>query len=196
MHSGDIRQQLRAARRALASADQKKAAKALTQRLISQTFFLQAKHIGLYLANDGEIDPHGIIQAASSLNITCYLPVIDRATNNSLCFAEYNEKTELKPNKFNILEPFITNKDCRLPKDLDLILMPLVGFDREGNRIGMGGGYYDRTLAFMNTTKRDAPKLIGLAHSCQEVSSIDRQSWDITLNLIATEKQIICAKPR
>ncbi|MDG0970153.1 MAG: 5-formyltetrahydrofolate cyclo-ligase [Porticoccaceae bacterium] len=196
MDSGDIRQQLRTARRSLASADQKKAAKALTQQLISQTYFLQAKHIGLYLANDGEIDPHGIIEVASSLNIICYLPVIDRATNNSLCFAEYDENTELKPNKFNILEPVITNKNSKPPKDLDLILMPLVGFDREGNRIGMGGGYYDRTLAFMNTNKRDVPTLIGLAHSCQEISSIDRQSWDITLNLIVTEKQIICAKPR
>jgi 5-formyltetrahydrofolate cyclo-ligase len=74
--------------------------------------------------------------------------------------------------------------------------MPLVGFDRLGNRMGMGGGYYDRTLAFMSEHHSGKPKLVGLAHSSQEVELISQQSWDIPLHVIATDREIICVKQR
>jgi 5-formyltetrahydrofolate cyclo-ligase len=74
--------------------------------------------------------------------------------------------------------------------------MPLVAFDRRGNRMGMGGGYYDRTLAFMAGGRRLQPKLVGLAHSGQEINQISQQSWDIPLHLIATNQEIICARQK
>jgi 5-formyltetrahydrofolate cyclo-ligase len=79
---------------------------------------------------------------------------------------------------------------------LDIILLPLVGFDRSGNRIGMGGGYYDRTLAFVAAGNRPAPTLVGLAHSSQEVSSVSTQKWDIPVNQIITDREIICARQK
>ncbi|MDC0524023.1 5-formyltetrahydrofolate cyclo-ligase [Porticoccaceae bacterium] len=82
------------------------------------------------------------------------------------------------------------------PQSLDVLFMPLVGFDRQGNRIGMGGGYYDRALAFMKEQENPSLTLVGLAHSIQEVPQISSQSWDIPLHLIATEKELICARPR
>ncbi len=74
---------------------------------------------------------------------------------------------------------------------LDIILLPLVGFDRYGNRLGMGGGFYDRTLARLNHCDMKRPLLIGLAHHCQEVEQLQTQSWDIPLDIIATDKELI-----
>ena len=74
--------------------------------------------------------------------------------------------------------------------------MPLVGFDRHGNRLGMGGGYYDRTLSFMSMKKSPAPQLVGLSYSFQELPKIVAQDWDIPLDYVVTEKEIICAKAK
>ena len=146
--------------------------------------------------NDGEIDPALILSSANQLSKQCFLPVIDPKSENSLYFASFNANTKLQPNRYGILEPVFIDSEIQPVTKMDLLLMPLVGFDRTGNRMGMGGGYYDRTLAFMKGIEKPALTLVGLAHSGQEVSQISSQSWDIPLHLIATEKEIICVKPR
>ena len=101
---------------------------------------------------------------------------------------------QFKKNKYGIREPespTLVDANC-----LDVVLMPLVGFDRTGNRIGMGGGFYDRTFQFLSGRKKTKPLLIGLAYSIQEVANIPNRPWDIPLNFIATENEIICAKQK
>ena len=80
-------------------------------------------------------------------------------------------------------------------KYVNVVFLPLVGFDRSGNRIGMGGGFYDRTLA-NSTLQNRHPLLVGLAHSCQQMDPIEHQTWDIPLQKIATDQEIICAKQK
>ena len=196
MNSGDTRQQLRAKRRSLSTVEQHSASQHLVSSLRRETFFMRAKRAALYLANDGEIDPGELLETALKSGKQCFLPVLHPMKKNSLCFIEYSPKTQLVANKFGILEPVFNTAQIAPAWSLDIIFMPLVGFDRQGNRMGMGGGYYDRTLAFMNVQKKLKPKLVGLAHSCQEVDLICQQSWDIPLHLIATDREIICAKPK
>ena len=148
------------------------------------------------LENDGEIGTSHIINMALESNVSCFLPVLDFTAQNNLCFVRYDKGTPLHKNKFGILEPSLNEKNSIDPAKLDVIFLPVVGFDRSGSRLGMGGGYYDRALEFTKLHKLDKPKLVGLAHSIQEIKSIHRQVWDIPINFIATEKEIICVKQR
>lgn len=104
-------------------------------------------------------------------------------------FHLYQGQRRLVKNKFDILEPH-TSSPSIIPQQLDLILMPLVAFDASGNRLGMGGGYYDRALSFKRNGIRTAPILIGLAHSQQQSPALTPEVWDVSLDYIATEKKI------
>ena len=192
MNTGEIRKNIRTKRRALTPAQQQTAALHLATLIAQQGFFLRAKRIGIYLANDGEIDPSLLMGIALNANKSCYLPIIHPLQFNRLYFGEYREGDHLKANRFGILEPQFNSTQVAPIWTLDFILLPLVAFDRSGSRIGMGGGFYDRTLAAC-ANQPSRPTLIGLAHSCQEVESISQQSWDIPLDQIITEREIINA---
>ncbi len=192
MNTGDIRKTLRAKRRALTLAQQQTASENLAALISQQRFFLRTKRIGIYLANDGEIDPALLMGIALNANKACFLPILHPLQFNRLYFGQYREGDPLKPNRFGILEPQFSATSIAPAWTLDVILLPLVAFDRSGSRIGMGGGFYDRTLAAcINHPVR--PTLIGVAHSCQEVENISQQSWDIPLDKIITDREIICA---
>ncbi len=94
----------------------------------------------------------------------------------------------MRKNIYGIKEPSACNPEIK-PEDIDIALVPLVAFDSQGNRLGMGGGFYDRTFAYKRTSPRSRPRLIGLAHSNQEALSIDSESWDIPLEAIMTEEK-------
>ena len=196
MTSTDTRQQLRAARRALSADHQQLCADQLASIICRERFFLRAKRIGIYLANDGEIDPSLLTDIALKAGKHCFLPILHPLKENRLYFGQYSANTELVPNRFGIPEPKLNHTRIASPWSLDVIFMPLVAFDRQGNRMGMGGGYYDRTLAFTADSQRTKPMLVGLAHSCQEIEHISHQSWDIPLHQIATDQEIICAKQK
>jgi len=100
-------------------------------------------------------------------------------------------------NRFNIPEPVVRHDRLIAPRDLDLVILPLLGFDHDCNRIGMGGGFYDRTFAFMHRLNHIAgPYLLGLAHEIQRVEVLVMQRWDIPLDAVATEQRIYCAEGR
>lgn len=115
----------------------------------------------------------------------CYLPVLSSSTEKLLQFAEYTPNTQLAPNRYDILEPQAAKTIA--PEQLDLVIMPLVAFDDWGNRLGMGGGYYDKTFAFLREEKNKMPVLIGLAYAMQEVSTLPADEWDVPLRGILTE---------
>jgi len=191
----DIRQLKRTQRKALSAEKQLQHSVALCDTLIKQSNYRNSQHIACYLANDGEIDPFLLIEHAWFANKGIYLPVLS-PIKNSLYFAPYDISSEFKLNRFNIAEPICHPSEWIKAGQLDLILLPLVAFDLTGNRIGMGGGFYDRTLAYLQHRKHwRKPTLLGLAHELQKVDRLQQQNWDIPLNGIITEEQYYPTKP-
>ncbi len=187
--AADIRQQKRLLRKTLSSTIQQQHSASLQQRVTQQQSYKNSKHIACYLANDGEIDPIQIIEHAWFNGKNIYLPILS-PLKNSLYFAPYTADSTFKMNRFGIPEPECHASQWKKAGQLDLLLLPLVAFDTAGNRIGMGGGFYDRTLAYLqHRTQWKKPRLIGLAHEIQKVAQLERQHWDIPLNIIITEKQ-------
>ncbi len=184
-----IRKALRHRRRSLSQAQQKKSAAQMAQHLLASPSLYRARHIAVYLANDGEIDPAPYLRAARSRGIQFYLPVLHPFRDGHMVFTPFTESTILRPNRFGIPEPVFDGPENRPAWALDAVLLPLVGFDLDGGRLGMGGGFYDRTFAFVRRTPRLAPKLIGLAHEIQRVARLPIEPWDIPLQGIVTEQR-------
>ena len=116
----------------------------------------------------------------------CYLPILSKS--QTLVFGAYESHTMLKTNRYHIPEPDISSY---FPlEQLDLVLMPLVGFDLQGHRLGMGGGYYDRTFQFLLDKKIRKPFMLGLAYELQKVEHIPMDSWDISMDGVLTEEKL------
>jgi len=178
-----LRQQLRQARRALSQQQQVDHADLLAQRLISFLPSTPALRVGVTAAFDGEIDPFPATLALQRAGHSTYLPLL--RADKHLDFALWQADSVMVANQFGILEP-----QGAMPVAvgaLDVLLVPLVGVDRQGSRLGMGGGYYDRTLG--SVSKR--PYLIGIAHQCQLVDTLPVQPWDVPLDALITEQQLI-----
>jgi 5-formyltetrahydrofolate cyclo-ligase len=183
-----LRKQLRQRRRQLNPQQQRCAAQALNRTLARQQLFLRAERIAFYLPNDGEIDPLPLLRRAHRMGKQCYLPVIRR--DLSLSFKRYQPGDTLSKNRFGIPEP-VHGKSAPA-WTIDVVLMPLVGFDRRGRRLGMGGGFYDRTFSPQNSHQKiRLNKLVGLAHQCQEVDQLSADPWDVPLAAIATDQEFI-----
>lgn len=181
-----LRRELRQRRRALSPAAQRTAARALTRQLILHFGHSRARHVGLYLPNDGEIDPRAFVHEARRRGLSVYLPVLHPILGNQLWFYRLNASTKLRANRFGIPEPADRGGPRRPPWALDAVLMPLVGFDRQGGRLGMGGGFYDRTFAFKRLAPQRPPALIGLAHEVQQVERLPIASWDVPMDAVIT----------
>lgn len=186
-----LRKILRQRRRALSRQQQKTASMGLCRQIARLPAFMNSRRIAAYIPNDGEISAQPLIELAWRLGKQVYLPVLHPFRKGYLFFMEHLPDQPLALNKFGIPEP-LCDHDSRVPAwTLDLVLTPLVGFDEQGNRMGMGGGFYDRTFAFMETghTPR-RPRLVGVAHECQKVEALPCERWDIAMDFIATERQL------
>jgi 5-formyltetrahydrofolate cyclo-ligase len=136
------------------------------------------KHIASYYAVEGELATLLINRYILKSRQKLYLPVI---SDDKLEFCRTNLSTEWQKNKFNIPEPIGKKQDI---KNLDIILVPLVAFDNKANRLGFGGGFYDKTLGEIK--KENRPLLVGLAHAFQYSRHITTHRHDITLDYIVT----------
>ena len=184
-----LRRMLRKARRALTPSEQRQAALGLYRQLAQHPLFRRAKHISLYLPTDGEIDPRLLLRAAQRRGKATYLPVLSAWPRTKMVFQRVRPGDKLSPNRFGILEPRVNVHQQRKVWALDLVLLPLVGFDSEGGRLGMGGGFYDRSLAYLARRKSwRKPTLLGLAHECQQVERLAQASWDVPLAGTVTDK--------
>jgi len=190
-----IRRAMRHYRRTLTPRQQYTAAQALCRRLACHAVFIHSKHIAFYLPNDGEIDPRPLLERALKMGKKCYLPALaPRCSNTALRFVRYQKNTPMQCNDYGIAEPHIKHSSSLPASQLNLVLMPLVAFDTTGNRLGMGGGYYDRSFAFKQKTRNKMPYLLGLAHQGQQYTQLPKQAWDIPLAAIVTDQQWInCA---
>ena len=180
-----LRQQKREQRRQLSASQQAKHAQQLAECLLRHSTFIDSQCIAAYLSNDGEINPAAIIEQAWKLGKQVYLPVLS-AHENSLLFAPFEKDSPVCRNQFGIDEPDCLPEHWLKAEHMDLILLPLVAFDEQGNRMGMGGGFYDRSLANIHQQEK-LTHLVGLAHEIQKIDQLDAQSWDIPLHAIATE---------
>ena len=184
-----LRRQLRDARRALTPVQQRQAALDLYRQLAQHPLFRRSRHVALYLPNDAEIDPRLLLRAAQRRGKRTYLPVLNAWPQTKMVFQRVLAGEKLRANRFGIAEPHIDRARQRKVWALDLVLMPLVGFDESGGRLGMGGGFYDRSLAYRG--RRSAwhkPVLLGLAHECQKVEKLSQASWDVPLQGTLTDK--------
>ena len=182
-----IRKQIRQARQQLSSSQQQQAAKALSQQFLNLPELLNSQHIAVYLHNDGEIATAELINSLWQLGKSVYLPVLHPFTSGYLLFQHYQPNTLLTSNKYGIAEPILSCQDIKVVAELDLILTPLVAFDAQGQRIGMGGGFYDRTFADQPLAQR---RMIGLAHDCQQVACIPTEAWDVPLPMVLTPSAV------
>ena len=186
-----IRKTMREKRRSLSLAQRSIAAEQFADHFSKTKVFINSQRIAFYLANDGELDPAPLLAIAWSMGKSCYLPVLTANHDKSLLFAPYEPGDPLVYNRYGIGEPHVAARYREKAKILDLIVVPLVAFDDEGNRIGMGGGYYDRTLGYLNSRSSWLkPKLVGIGYDLQRVKSINNESWDVPLTYICTESMI------
>jgi 5-formyltetrahydrofolate cyclo-ligase len=185
-----LRRQLKAARNAYKPAERRKAARGALRLALRHGLLLRAQRIGFYLPQGGEFDAHPLLNQALWMQRECYLPVLPRR-GRVMRFGRVGRNTRMTKNRYGIAEP----KDARAlrARQLDLLLMPLVGFDQQGYRLGMGGGYYDATLAFMQHRRLwRKPRLVGVAYECQRVERLPHDPWDMPLDAVLTEHQLYC----
>jgi 5-formyltetrahydrofolate cyclo-ligase len=181
----DVRRVLLEQRQALPPEARTAHAKAVCQHVVQMGVLEHHTRIGAYVSVRGELDPLPMVQTIWQRHVPVFMPIV--LDPPMLQFARCYPDTPQVPNRFGINEPTTARESA---ESLDIIFMPLVGFDRRGNRIGMGAGFYDRALAFVSYSKH-APQLIGLAHACQEVAHIVPDVWDIPLDYVVTEEEVI-----
>ncbi|MCP9267617.1 5-formyltetrahydrofolate cyclo-ligase [Xenorhabdus sp. XENO-1] len=182
-----IRKQIRQLRQNLSPEQQSRFAQRVAQNAMSHPKIQQANKIALYLAFDGELDTRPLIQQLWQQNKQVYLPVLHPFSQHHLLFLHYHAETSLNCNRFNIEEPPLDVRQVLPVSELDVMFIPLVAFDSTGQRLGMGGGFYDRTLA---KWQQQNFYPIGLAHDFQLVNSLPSASWDIPLPEIITPEKI------
>jgi len=183
-----LRKQIRSLRRSLTPEHQQRASEDLLHNIRQRQDFRRAKNVAVYLSSDGEINPKPLIELCWKLGKRVYLPVLHPILHNRLWFVPYTPRTQMIRNIYNIEEPKLIPAQRRSAWALDLVLLPLVAFDAEGNRMGMGGGYYDRTFSFKSLRKgMKGPDLIGLAHEIQKVDKLPVEGWDIPLTAIVSD---------
>lgn len=183
-----LRRSLRARRRAQSRYQRRAAANSLARNAPLAAVLGRYRRVACYLANDGELDPGPLMARMLAAGRHCYLPVLHSHRDQPLWFAPYTPASVMTQNRFGIAEPRVPATARLRAAELDVVLMPLVGFDDQGNRLGMGGGYYDRSLGFLGHRHRwRKPLLLGLGYEFQRLDRIAARAWDIPLDGVVTE---------
>ncbi|HET6546388.1 MAG TPA: 5-formyltetrahydrofolate cyclo-ligase [Rhodanobacteraceae bacterium] len=185
-----LRAVLRARRIALPAAERVAAAEGVARNLVGFAPLLTGRRVAGYWAVEGELPLACLLPGLRARGQQYLLPVIGPARR--LRFAPWQAGMEIRPNRHGIPEPLCEEHALIEPGELDVVLMPLVGFDRRGHRLGFGGGYYDRAFAFLHA--RDAPArpvLVGIAYATQEVPPFEAAPWDVRLDYVATERELM-----
>lgn len=189
-----LRRTIRKQRANLPTATRQQRSIRIAGNIARQPVFRKARHIALYIPVRGEADPRYLLKQASGRQYF-YLPVLS-PFSPSLWFVRWDKQTRFRNNRFNIPEPWPRHKRRRPARWLDLVITPLVAFDQTGSRLGMGGGFYDRTFAFrQRKSLHGKPLLLGYAYDFQQTGKLSRQTWDIPLDAIATESKFLGFSP-
>jgi 5-formyltetrahydrofolate cyclo-ligase len=185
-----LRAGLRARRKALTATDRINAASGVARSLEQLADFVVDTYIAGYWAIDGELPLHHVVSTLTRRSQHYCLPRITGPRR--LSFVTWKPGADLESNRYGIPEPVCTEDDLRAPSELDIVLLPLLGFDRRGWRIGYGGGYYDASFAFLrDRPEAQSPLLVGIGYAVQELDAIDPADWDVRLDYVATENELI-----
>jgi len=172
-----LRQQARDNRKTISGADRIDAERRLARRLHRLPQLQRARYVGIYLAVRHEASLNQYVAAAARRNLHLFAPVL---RGNTLTFAAFDSATAIRLNRFGIPEP--VNRPTIDSRSLDVVMTPLVAFDDDGVRLGMGGGYYDRCFQILQGREKWwKPKLIGIGFENQHVKNIAAEEWDVRL---------------
>ncbi len=185
-----LRNELRKQRKALSSKQLSRNNLHIVRHLMRSDIYQSSEHIAVYLAQDGEPNLNGLVLQARKTGKHLYLPAI--VGKGEMEFRRWHENSELHPGLFGTVE-ISSNAPAFAAKNFDLVLVPLVGFDRQGHRLGMGGGFYDRYFASLQP---GTTTLIGVAHSLQEQESLVCEHWDLQLDAVVTEQGLTLIQAR
>lgn len=176
----------------LTKSEQFKKSRRLAQNRALQTEILKSHSLAAYWPLKGEMDPRPLLNLALKYKKNCYLPVLHPLSHNQLLFMKYTLDTPLKINQYGIYEPKINTQHLIPAWMLDLVLVPLLAFDKQGARLGRGKGYYDRTFDFINTQRKPCyPRLIGLAYDLQCYERLPTHHNDVGLSAVVTESHFL-----
>jgi 5-formyltetrahydrofolate cyclo-ligase len=195
-----LRKQLRARRAAVTPAERRVAGQQLARLALRHRLLARRRRIAFYMPSNNEIDVLPLLRVAQRMGVRCYLPVLP-ARGRKLWFTRLGGKERglagANPawvnNRYGIPEYLPRGVRRVRARQLDLLFMPLLGFDSQGWRIGMGGGYYDASLAHLSAAKSNRlrwrhPHLIGVAFAVQEIASTPNDPWDVRLDGVLTER--------
>ena len=155
--------------------------------------FMTDPRVAGYWAVRGELPLNLAVASLARREQRYFLPVLGES--RQLHFAEYRDGVRLGSNRFGIPEPETPTAALRAPADMDVILLPLLAFDRFGHRLGTGGGWYDTSLAHLRDTRRPAtPLLVGVGYAFQEVDAVPPEPWDVDLDYVATDEELIACR--
>ena len=185
-----LRRELRQRRRELPAAARIAGAEALAQRILALPFLPRAGYVAGYWAMDGEIGLH-VLQMRLPPGLVWCLPLLH---DEVLRFAPWRAGDPLVTNRYGIPEPDVEPSSGLEARDLALAVMPLVGFDADGRRLGMGGGWYDRSFAFRHD-RAAPPWLVGAGFAAQQVPALPVEDWDVAVDAICTEQAILYPEP-
>lgn len=178
----DLRRRLRDARRSVSAGERLAAADTVARALLALPFAPVQGYVAGYWAVDGEVPLHAWQLRLPPQCVYC-LPVLNES-DNTLCFAPFRAGDETRPNRFGIPEPVLEATSLLRVTDMALIVLPLTGFDAKGHRLGMGGGWYDRTL---RDHRASPPWRVGVGFDCQRVEALQPREWDVPCDAIVTE---------
>ncbi len=185
----ELRRKLAERRRALTPPERMSAAQGLRRSLEQLPEYLTDARVAGYWASHGELPLNLVIPPLAARGQQFLLPVIGQGKH--LRFTPWQSGDGVQPNRYGIPEP-IEPSEMFEPFQLDLVFVPLLGFDRRGHRLGHGGGYYDHSFAFLNEQMRPTePLLVGIAYSFQELPRVEEEAWDVPLDFVATERELI-----
>jgi 5-formyltetrahydrofolate cyclo-ligase len=183
----DIRQIIRQRRRALTPDQQQHFAEQAAYRMMAYPPVMMGQTVALFLSFDGELDTRPLIEQLWFSGKKVYLPVLHPFSPGNLLFLYYHPHSELVVNRLKIQEPKLDVRDVLPLSELDVLITPLVAFDAQGQRLGMGGGFYDRTL---QNWQHHGLQPVGYAHDCQRVDTLPTEKWDIPLPAVVTPSKV------
>ncbi len=182
-----IRQSIRIQRRALSPEQQTHFAHQAAARMMAWPPVVMAHTVALFLSFDGELDTQPLIEQLWRAGKKVYLPVLHPFSEGNLLFLNYHPRSELVVNRLKITEPRLDVRDVLPLSKLDVLITPLVAFDEQGQRLGMGGGFYDRTLQNWQHYRLQP---VGYAHDCQKVEKLPVEKWDVPLPAVVTPSKV------
>lgn len=178
-----LRQQIKEKLQNLAPNDCLASSQKITNKITENQIFISSKKIACYMPIDNEIDIWPIIRIIWQQKKICYLPSVNQKIKYNLQFIEFQEHDQLITSEYNIQEPKFSIEKVIAPQNLDLVIVPLLGFNCDNFRLGRGAGCYDRTFAFKLQQLKTKPYLLGIGYNWQQIE-FEQKPWDIAMNEI------------